>query len=297
MPLARQSWPTTILQLTRAKVTCAVVLTTATGYLLAAGYATVNIWPPLVGVFLLACGSSALNQCQEARIDALMERTQHRPIPAGRVDRGTAFFLAGLFILLGLSVLTSSTDKPMVLLLLGGSAVVWYNGVYTYLKRVTPFAVVPGALIGAIPPVIGYVAAGGDPTDSLILLVASFFFIWQIPHFWLLMLMLGEQYDRAGLPTLTRVFSTAQIARITFMWILATAAAGLVFPALARANMTMPWSLAMVIVSLWLAAKAAAVLKPAPDQADKSQFRRAFVQINAYALLVMLCLSLSALRG
>jgi protoheme IX farnesyltransferase len=286
-------WLNLLLELTKVRITFAVILTAGMGYFLSGGWFDAGFGMCLLGTFLLASGSSALNQVQDVKVDARMTRTRNRPIPAGRIDRSVALFISILLMLAGLVVLTSIGTNAEALLILSGLAVFWYNGVYTYLKRVTAFAVVPGALIGAIPPVMGYAAAGGDARDPLILLVATFFFIWQVPHFWLLLLMLGEQYEEAGLPSLTRIFSRQQLARITFMWILATAAGGLVFPALARGEVSLPWSLAMVLASVWLAGKAASILWIPADQ--KQPFRRAFIQINTYALVVVVCLSLSAL--
>jgi protoheme IX farnesyltransferase len=284
-----------LIDLTKARVTSVVTLSAATGYCLAAREVRPDIWVPLLGTFLLACGASALNEWQESDVDARMRRTRNRPIPAGRIEPTTALGMAILLILTGLSVLTVNPAHAHRLLVLGGLTLVWYNGVYTYLKRIWAFAVVPGSLIGAIPPVIGYVAGGGAVSDPLILLVASFFFLWQIPHFWLLLLMVGEQYERAGLPTLTRVFTRAQIGRITFMWILATAIGGMSFPVLLRTDvdLALAWKLVLVLASIWLAAKSSIVLRATAD--NDSTFRRAFVQINAYVLVVMLCLSLNAL--
>ena len=92
-------------------------------------------------------------------------------------------------------------------------------------------AAVPGGVVGAIPPVIGWVAGGGDPFDPRIASVAFFFFMWQVPHFWLLLIFsCGSDYERAGLPSLTRTFSVAQISRITFMWILGTVMASVLIP-------------------------------------------------------------------
>ena len=286
-------WLSLASELTRARVTVAVTLTSVTGYLAAAGRLEWAMWLPVLGVFLMASGSSALNQVQEARTDGMMKRTRNRPIPAGRVERTTAFFIAGMLVLLGLFCLASVEENTSASVFLGVFALVWYNGVYTPLKRLTAFAVVPGALIGAIPPVIGYAAAGGDPTDPFILLVASFFFVWQIPHFWLLLLMWGDQYRDAGLPTLTRVFSQRQLQRITFMWILATATGGLCLPALAQDGMTLPWKVAMVFASVWLAMESISLLRLRRERA--SVFRRAFLQINVYAMMTALFLSLSAL--
>lgn len=289
------SWLRTLFLLTRARISVMVTLTTATGYILAADGGQWRMWLPVLGVFLLASGSSALNQCQDARIDARMKRTQGRPIPSGSIESSGALFVAGLLILLGLFALSSVDANSEILLLLGGFALFWYNGVYTYLKRITAFAVVPGALIGSVPPVIGYAAAGGATTDPVILLVASFFFVWQVPHFWLLLLIFGGEYGEAGLPTLTHVFSRQQLVRITFMWILATAASGLAFPVLVGNRMLIPWSLVLVIASFWLALKSAGMLRPWSPQTKTPPFRAAFVLINVYALLVMVCLSLSAL--
>ena len=246
---------------------------------------------PVLGTFLLAAGSSALNQCQEVAIDSRMERTRRRPIPAGHVDRTTALFIAGLLILSGLFVLTSIGTQMKQLFALAVFAVAWYNGVYTYLKRVTAFAVVPGALIGAIPPVIGFVAGGGDILDPVILLVAGFVFIWQIPHFWLLMILVGEQYAQAGLPTLGRVFSRGQLHRVTFMWIIATAATGMVFPAMMRGRLLLPWNLVIVLASCWLVTVAVSVLWAGRGTGDDGKvFRRAFVRINLYSLIFVVSL-------
>ncbi len=251
-----------ILTLTKIPITTAVTLTTATGWFLAQGQAQWSIFFPLAGVFLLACGSGALNQCQEIKTDKRMRRTANRPLPAGRMSLAVALFISGLLILLGLSLLSTKSQNVMLLLGLGAFAVFWYNGVYTYLKRLTAFAVIPGALLGALPPVIGWAAAGGDPLDPLILLVAAFFFVWQIPHFWLLLLMHGEQYAEAGLPTLTRVFSQRQLLRITFMWVMAVAVAGTILPTLARDTIAWSWALAMVAASVWLALKSLTLLRP-----------------------------------
>jgi heme o synthase len=283
-----------LLDLTKFRITIAVTLTTTMGYLLARRGVRADLWMPLVGTFLLAAGSSALNQCQEAAIDARMSRTRGRPIPRGLIDRTTALFIAGLLILLGLFVLTSADRHVEATLLLAVFAVLWYNGLYTYLKRVTAFAVVPGALIGAIPPVIGYTCAGGDPLDPVILLVAAFVFIWQIPHFWLLLLLVGDQYAEAGLPTLTQVFSRQQLFRVTFMWMLSTAVAGTVFPSLLRHDLFLPWSIVIVLASFWLAAKAVGLVWSARAAEDGRPFKRAFVHINLYALIVVVSLSLNA---
>jgi protoheme IX farnesyltransferase len=248
-----------------------------------------------VGTFLLAAGASALNHVQERVVDGRMARTRDRPLPSGRMSVSTALFVAVVSLLLGLATLASVPNQRQVvpLLLLGVLAVVWYNGVYVTLKRVTAFAAVPGALIGAVPPAIGWVAAGGLLTDPLLWLVGAFFFIWQIPHFWLLVLLHGEDYARAGLPSLTTTFSGPQLLRVTFMWVMATAAAGMVLAAVARPVIPWSWSIVMVAASVWLALKAVGLLTA--DHREQKLFARSFVQINVYALLVVTSLSFAVL--
>lgn len=282
----------TLLQLTKAKIAIAVLISSAMGYLMAAGAFSVTMVVPLFGVLLLAMGSLALNQCQEVSIDARMKRTSSRPIQTGRIDRVTSLFIALLLILIGAYAL-ASTEYPTEQLILGAFALVWYNGVYTYLKRVTAFAVVPGAAIGAVPPAMGWVAAGGSLNDPMILLVAAFYFIWQIPHFWLLLSKYGDEYAKAGLPSLTTLFTPSQLGRVTFMWVLATAAAGLVFPAFSPQELHLPWRVALLLASVWLAFKATSLLPAAQKQ--PATFRKAFIHINIYALLVSLFLSLNGL--
>ena len=111
--------------------------------------------------------------------------------------------------------------------IIGFITIFWYNVVYTYSKRITSFAVVPGAITGALPPLIGWVAAGGGPLDKPIIFIGFLIFTGQIPHFWLLILKYGEEYKKAGFPTLTDIFTTAQINRLTFSWVISSVFAAL----------------------------------------------------------------------
>lgn len=180
------------------------------------------IWPVL-GIFLLASGASALNQYQEWATDENMERTKTRPLPMRRLTTEEAKNAATLLLVGG--YLTLIIHGDWIPFLLGLFNVIWYNGVYTLLKRKTGFAVVPGALTGAIPVLMGWTAAGGNLLDQTPLFLAFFIFLWQMPHFWLIMLKYGEEYRQAGLPVLTDLFSPLQMKRIIFIWILAASAA------------------------------------------------------------------------
>ncbi len=182
---------------------------------------------PAAAVFLLSCGASALNQYQEREIDGRMERTRHRPLPSGAMRPGAALVLSAFLIATGLGL---SASRGAVPALLGAAAVAWYNGVYTPLKRKTAFAAVFGAPAGMLPPAIGWTAGGGSLADPRLFAIAMVLFLWQVPHFWLLLLGNGDDYERAGLPSLTKIFPKPQLARITMLWTASAAAAVLLLP-------------------------------------------------------------------
>lgn len=174
----------------------------------------------LFGVFLLAAGCSALNQVQERDLDARMERTRRRPVASGRLSPRAGVACALTLAALALTLLWQMGPVPA---LLGLGALVCYNGVYTPLKRRTVFALLPGALCGSLPPLIGWAAAGGRLDDYRIVLLAGLLFLWQIPHFWFFALKHREDFRRASLPTL----STARLRRLSLLWVFALACATL----------------------------------------------------------------------
>lgn len=276
-------------ELTKIRITSFVTVTTAFGFIAATGKINLEIIPVLTGVLLLAFGSAALNHLQEKEFDSMMDRTKKRPIPSGRIKSKDALTISLVLILLGSLVLLIGSN--LLAFCLGLLNLVWYNFVYTLLKRRTPFAIVPGSLVGAIPPIIGWVAGGGALFDPQILAIASFFFIWQIPHFWLLLLVMDKDYQQAGFPTLTQVFSRNQLSRITFIWIITTAVTGFMITLFGL--VTDIWiSLALFISSLWLTWKAFKLLA---DSEDYSVFRSTFGYINYFALFVVFLISIDKL--
>ena len=278
-----------IAELTKIRITSFVTLTTAFGYIAAVGRIDFHIIPVLFGVLFLAFGSAALNHYQEKEFDSMMDRTKNRPIPSGKITSGNALLISILLILSGSIILFFGAN--LLALGFGLLNLIWYNFVYTLLKRKTAFAIVPGSLVGAIPPVIGWVAAGGHLYDPQIFAIAFFFFIWQIPHFWLLLLVMDKDYRKAGFPTLTQVFSREQLSRITFIWITSTAVAGFMITLFGL--VTDIWvSFALFISSIWLAMKAFKLLT---DTEDLSVFRLTFSYINYFALFVVFMVSIDKL--
>jgi len=234
---------------------------------------------------LLACGSAVINHIQEHKTDAKMDRTKNRPIPSNRISVRNASIISLLLVLTGSVLLSFSGIIPLLLGLLN---LFWYNVVYTPLKKVSPIAIIPGSLVGAIPPAVGWTSAGGNIFDPQILAISFFFFIWQIPHFWLLLLVLGKDYEQAGFPTLTRVFNTKQLSRITFVWIIATVVTSLLIPLFGIVK-NPSFYFALLAAGLWLTWNASKFLK---DKDQKMNFRFAFKEINIFVLLVMLIISL-----
>jgi protoheme IX farnesyltransferase len=281
------------LELLKLRITIASTVTTVVGYAMARG----TLDSPLVlvtgGIFLQACGAAALNQVQDSNVDAKMARTASRPIPSGRIKRGVALVYALSLLVLGSFVLgTVSWTAALV----GLSAAVVYNGVYTPLKRVTPFAALPGSLIGALPPVVGWVAAGGYLLDPTIHLVAFFFFLWQIPHFWLLLLYYEQDYQDGGMPSLFDRFDRRQIARLTFLWIAAVCVAALLLP-MVRVFDHPVYAYAVAALGLVVVLRATALLRADAD-AGKSfakVCRIRFMEINTFALLVSVALVVDGL--
>ena len=214
-----------IIELGKVRIALPVALSALAGFTLYAGEIGSQGWLLALGVFLMSCGSGAINHWQEHKTDARMPRTQHRPIPSGRISVAGGLLVALFYVAAG-SVVLFFTNPP-VALGLSWTTLFFYNLVYTPLKKITAFAVIPGSMVGALPPLIGWTAAGGNITSEIILLVAVFFFIGQIPHFWLLLLMFGDQYKKAGMPSLNQLFSKNQIKRITFTWVLTTVASAL----------------------------------------------------------------------
>ena len=209
-------------ELGKVRISLPIALSALTGYALYAKHIDGQGWLLGLGVFLMSCSSSVVNHWQERNIDAQMPRTKSRPIPSGRISANGALTLAILLAVVGSGILLIS--NPVAALILSWATLFFYNGVYTPLKKVSAFAVIPGSMVGALPPIIGWAGAGGNPVAETILLVAAFFFIGQIPHFWLLLLMFGQQYEEANLPSLNQIFDEAQIKRVTYAWVLTTIA-------------------------------------------------------------------------
>jgi len=278
-----------LFRLTKIKIAVVSVLAAATGAIVFTPRPGVGLLTVSLGVLLLAMGASALNEWQERKIDARMPRTRLRPIPAGEIAPSVALAVAASLVGLGVGLLY--VRHGLTAALLGGATVGWYNGIYTPLKRVTAFAAVPGGVVGMGAPAIGWTALGGRLDDPRLWALAFFFFMWQVPHFWLLLLRHGDEYADAGLPSLSRLVGPAALSRLTLTWLATTAVAA---PLLALYGLTAsPWTALALLVSgvlLAVAGLRGLLLRPAP------RATRLFGTINLFACAVMLLLVADAVR-
>ncbi len=189
------------LELTKPRITGMVVLTTGVGFLMAsrAPLPALTLAAALAGTGLVAAGAAVLNQVIERVTDAAMQRTRQRPLPAGRITPAAASRFGGLITAAGLLLLILGCGWLAASLALATWAS--YLFVYTPLKRMTPLATLVGAVPGALPPVIGWSAAGGSLGAGAFILFAILF-LWQVPHFLAIAWLYREDYARAGFPML-----------------------------------------------------------------------------------------------
>jgi protoheme IX farnesyltransferase len=274
------------LELGKVKITLAVSITTITGYLLHTTSLGFDLLLTVLGIFLLASGASSLNHIQEFRYDREMERTRERPLPSGRITIAAAALVTFIYSLSGGILLFLGSGLQG--LALGLLAYFWYNIIYTYLKRLSPWAVVPGSVIGSIPPVIGWISAGGSISDSEVIPIAAFFFIWQVPHFWLLIMKYGKEYESAGFPSISRIMTDRQIGRMIFFWVSATALVTVVFTILGPLESYISKA-GLWISSAWLLMVFTPILNKSLTGFHPGKY---FMKINYFVLLavVFMCL-------
>lgn len=178
------------------------------------------------GVTLMACAASALNQVLERDADALMRRTMTRPLAAGELPPAWGAVIALMALAPGALILAGLGIAPLLIAI---TTLAWYLAVYTPLKRRTPFALLAGAFCGALPPLIGWSAAGGNLLDFRIVLLCGILYLWQVPHFWVLQKRHADDYQLAGFP-LFEPTSFRGPGPFLVLWFSAVVAATLMLP-------------------------------------------------------------------
>lgn len=199
--IVKQSLVSDFKEITKMRLALSVVFSSVAGYLLGVEYVDYStLFLLALGGYFMVGASNAYNQIIEKDLDALMDRTKNRPIPAGRMTVQTAFIIATIFTILGIAILYYINSQTAMF---GAISIFLYTCVYTPLKTKTPLAVFVGAIPGAIPFMLGWVAATDDfGIEPGILFALQFF--WQFPHFWAIGWFLYKDYKKGGffmLPT------------------------------------------------------------------------------------------------
>tara|TARA_R110002033_G_scaffold747_27_gene6763 strand:- start:270 stop:1172 length:903 start_codon:yes stop_codon:yes gene_type:complete len=210
-------------EITKAGLAISVLFSSIAGYFLGVNEQNPFQWSVLlmliVGGYCMVGASNAYNQVIEKDIDALMDRTKNRPVPSGRMSPRVALVVASLLTIVGISLLYMINPKSAMF---GAISIFLYTSVYTPLKTVTSLSVFVGAFPGAIPFMLGWVAATGDfGIEAGTLFLIQFF--WQFPHFWAIGWFLYEDYEKAGifmLPTGKKDQGTALQIILYSVWLI-----------------------------------------------------------------------------
>lgn len=222
-PFSLKSIYIDFLEITKARLAVSVVFSSIAGFMLGIVDFQSLDWMILlklaIGGYCMVGASNAFNQVIEKELDVLMDRTKNRPVPAGRMTSNTALVIATILTIVGIALLYTINPKSAMF---GAISIFLYTSVYTPLKKMTPLSVFVGAFPGAIPFMLGWVAATNDfGIEAGTLFLIQFF--WQFPHFWAIGWFLYEDYAKAGffmLPTGKKDKSTALQIILYTVWLL-----------------------------------------------------------------------------
>ena len=277
-------------EITKARLAISVVFSTIAGYLIAVPdfseiqYMTLVLLS--VGGYCMVGASNVFNQIIERDLDAKMDRTKNRPIASGRVKPNSALILACVLTILGIVILYIVNPKTAMF---GAISIFLYTSVYTPLKTITPLSVFVGAFPGAIPFMLGWVAATNHfGIEAGTLFMIQFF--WQFPHFWAIGWFLFEDYKKGGffmLPTGKRDSKTSVQIILYTVWLIIVS----VFPAtgLTGRLYLSPISAVLVFIAgLWMLYAGIQLYRTRTDKAAKSLMLVSVTYISLIQIIYVL---------
>ncbi len=272
--------------LTKFVLSFAISLSALFAYIMAKGDIGADMFVAAFAVLLVAMGVSTLNQVQEYKEDALMNRTKHRPIASGKWSRRSGIIVAAILIIASLVLIYDLIGLIGVDLFL--FSFIWYNAIYTPLKKKSALAVVPGALLGVIPPAVGWIAAGHSLAEPQFFALGLFYFVWQVPHFWLLVMLHYGDYTGAGYPTAMRLFGRISLQRLTFFWLIMTIQTGYFMVTIFEPQSMIITSLLIITAILAFASSLQLLYK----NFELKHARKVFMQINLAFLGTVILVSI-----
>lgn len=221
-------------EITKAGLAISVVFSSLAGFLLGVDHFDSSSWTILamlaVGGYCMVGASNTFNQIIEKDIDSLMDRTKNRPIASGKMSKKTAFIIASILTIIGIAILYNINPKTAMF---GAISIFIYTSLYTPLKTITSLSVFVGAIPGAIPFMLGWVAAnnGDFGIEAGTLFLIQFF--WQFPHFWAIGWFLYDDYEKAGiymLPSGKKDNTTALQILLYTVWLILASLLPALFP-------------------------------------------------------------------
>lgn len=244
----------------------------------------------LVGGFMVVASSNGFNQVYERDTDKLMERTKERPMPAGRMATSEGLLFSSILGLIGMVILYYINAKSAIF---GAAALVLYAAVYTPLKTVSPIAVFVGAFPGAIPFMLGWVAA----TNEFGIEAGTLFaiqFLWQFPHFWAIAWLLDEDYKKAGiimLPSGIKDKRSAFQAMLYSIWLIPVSIIPFVFPYIgieSKLLLTPIGAVLILVMGIFLYKKSAVLLKKCDQASAKKLMLGSLIYLPTIQIIYLL---------
>jgi heme o synthase len=278
-----------IFRLELAKVPLCLLIGCSTifGYILANAAVGGRTFFLGAGIFVIATGAATLNSLQERGLDSQLDRTKNRPLPRGLLTLGQAWCQALVLLCIGFSILIASSENFLPVLIALFSFFL-YNAVYTPLKKKTILAIIPGAICGALPPYIGWIGGGGEVDGYTGMLLIVLFILWQVPHYWLVLLTFKEDYEKSDIPNFLRQYKEESLKRFFVSWIGALASIMLMF-------LLLPfhlWHLSQILILLNIGLLLSVFFYGLVIQRE-CNYRILFIFLNLALLFHMVVLSMS----
>jgi protoheme IX farnesyltransferase len=278
-------------QLAKLRLSSTVVFSALVGYLLAVDQVDYKILIMLlVGGFMVVASSNGFNQVYERNTDKLMDRTKERPMPSGRMVTSEGLLFSTILGLIGMIILYYINAKSAMF---GAAALVLYAAVYTPLKTVSPIAVFVGAFPGAIPFMLGWVAA----TNQFGIEPGTLFaiqFLWQFPHFWAIAWLLDDDYKKAGirmLPSGMKDKRTAFQAMLYTIWLIPVSILPFIFPYVgidSKLKLSVYGMTLVILMGIFLYKKSATLLKNCDQESAKKLMFGSLIYLPAVQIIYLL---------
>lgn len=278
-------------QLAKLRLSSTVVFSALVGYLLAVDQLDLKILLMLlVGGFMVVASSNGFNQVYEKNTDKLMDRTKERPMPSGRMETSEGLLFSSILGLIGMIILYYINAKSAMF---GAAALILYAAVYTPLKTVSPIAVFVGAFPGAIPFMLGWVAA----TNEFGIEPGTLFaiqFLWQFPHFWAIAWLLDDDYKKAGirmLPSGMKDKRTAFQAMLYTIWLIPVSILPFAFPYVgieSKLILSPIGAILILLMGVYLYKKSSTLLKTCDQTSAKKLMFGSLIYLPAVQIIYVL---------